>query len=176
MSRTRLPRHDPRGLRRQRGRNRVPGDELGSVLDQVNAWGLLATQQESQHRDITPFGPDVFRGFLPRAWAGVALWYKQKGYYFYDRIHLLGIWALRRDEDSIAIVSGLRALHYTLPFFSAESYYHRIQREFRTCYMDNGQPPVATASRYTAVWEPARRLEIRRELEELLLQWAAQPD
>ncbi len=155
---------------------RVSGDPLGNVLDEVNAWGLLAGQQEAQHRAITVFGPDVFRGFLPRAWAGVALWYKQKGYYFYDRIQLLGIWTLRQDDDSIAVVSGLRSLRYALPFFSAESYYHRIQREFRTCYMDNGQPPAVSACRYTTVWDPIRRLELRSELEDLLLQWAVQPD
>ena len=63
-----------------------------------------------------------------------------------------------------------------LPFFSAESYYHRIRREFRTCYKDNGQPPTGAGRRYTVVWEPGRRLVIRQELEETLAQWAARPD
>ena len=175
MSRARLPRRDMRRPQRGRRRIRGVGDDLGRALDEVNARGLLEEQQAALHRDITCFGPDVFRGFLPRAWVGVALWYKQKGYYFYGRIQLLGIWALR-DGEEIALVSGLRALHYALPFFNAESYYHRIQREFRTCYMDNGQPPPQAAWRYRTNWEPARRLEIRHELEELLLQWAAQPD
>lgn len=167
-------RQPPRGRRQLRG----PGGDLGSVLDEVNAWGLLEEQQAAQHRDISCFGPDVFRGFLPCAWVGVALWYKQKGYFFYGRLQLLGIWALRGDgdKDGVTMVSGLRTLHYALPFFNAESYYHRIQREFRTSYMDNGQPPATAAARYRTAWEPARRLEIRRELEALLQQWAARPD
>lgn len=169
-----------RRARRRGGRagTRLHGlaDDPGSVLDEVNAWGLLATWQEAQHRDITPFGPDAFRGFIPRAWVGVALWYKRKGYYFYDRLRLLGIWALRNEADGIDVVCGLRTLHYSLPFFSAESYYHRIRREFRTCYKDNGRPPEATAIRYSSNWDPARRLDIRRELEETLQQWALHPD
>ena len=178
MSGARFPHLDTHARRHTRRGGRRPAfvDDLGKVLDEVNAWGLLAAQQEAQHRDITAFGPDVFRGFLPRSWVGVAFWYKRKGYYFYDQIQLLGIWALRRDAETIDIVCGLRALRYSLPFFSAESYYHRIRREFRTCYKDNGQPPAGTSLRYTSVWEPGKRLAIRRDLEETLAQWAARPD
>lgn len=170
-----FPRREMRRPTRRRGRRRAPVDDLGRVLDETNAWGLLAAQQEAQHRDISVFGPDVFRGYLPRAWVGVALWYKQKGYYFYDRIGLLGIWALRGDEGA-DIACGLRRLHYSLPFFSAESYHHRIRREFRSGYKDDGRPPPVAARLYTSAWHPERRLEIRRELEEALLLWAARPD
>ncbi len=178
MSGVRFPHWDTQLRRRARRSKRRPAfvDDLGKVLDEINAWGLLAAQQEAQHRDITAFGPDLFRGFLPHAWAGVALWYKSKGYYFYDQIQLLGIWALRNDREAIDIVCGLRALRYALPFFCAESYYHRIRREFRTCYKDNGQPPTGERRRYVCAWEPTRRLATRRELEETLAQWAARPE
>ena len=170
----------PRRVRQpgRRASMRVQGiaDDLGGVLDEINAWGLLSVWQEAQHRDITPYGPDAFRGFIPRAWVGVALWYKQKGYYFYDRLRLLGIWALRSEADGTEIVCGLRVLRYSLPFFSAESYYHRIRREFRTCYKDNGRPPETAALLFSDEWDPARRLEIRHALEETLQQWALHPD
>ncbi len=173
-----MPPHKPerRRLRRERSPKHIPGDPLGRALDEVNAWGLLTAQQEAQHRDITVFGPDVFRGFLPRAWVGVAIWYKQKGYYFYDRIRLLGIWAQRLDEGHIEILSGRRSLHYALPFFNAESYYYRIRREFRTVYKDDGRPPPTPVCPYTSPWDLAHRLDIRRELEDLLEQWALKPD
>jgi hypothetical protein len=147
-------------------------DALGKVLDDVNAWGVLETQREAHHAKITCFGPGIFRGYLPLAWAGVGLWYKQRGYYFYDTIQLVGIWALRQTEQQIEMVIGTRDLHYALPFFNPESYYRLIQDEFRTLYKDNGSPPTAETCRYTTAYDPERRLDIRREIEDQLDEWA----
>lgn len=151
-------------------------DALGRALDDLNAWGFLEDQQQAQHRTITCFGPGVFRGYLPVAWVGVAIWHKPRGYYFYDTLGLLGIWALRAGQDGIEIVIGTRALTYTLPFFNPESYYRRIQKEFRTFYKDSGSPPPADQCRYNACYDPARRLDIRRDIEEELICWAAEQD
>ncbi len=149
-------------------------DDLGRALDDVNAWGFLEDQQQASHRLISCFGPGVFRGYLPAAWAGVGIWYKQKGYYFYDTLGLLGIWALRAEGDSVDIIIGVRALTYTLPFFNPESYYRRIQTEFRTYYKDSGAPPAADQCRYRVRYDPTRRLEIRRDIEEALRAWASE--
>lgn len=147
-------------------------DELGKVLDEINAWGFLEAQQESHHAKITCFGPGTFRGYLPVTWAGVAMWYKQRGYYYYNTIHLIGIWALRRADDHIDIAIGTRELVYALPFFNPESYYRRIQQEFRTFYKDSGSPPADDQCRQVSRYDPARRLEIRREIEDNLVEWA----
>ena len=147
-------------------------DALGKALDDLNAWGFLEAQQAAHHAKITCFGPAVFRGYLPVKWAGVAVWYKQRGYYFYDTIHLVGIWALRRDSGEIGVVVGSRDMTYALPFFNPESYYRRIQDEFRTFYKDNGHPPPDDACRYVAVYDPANRLDMRRQIEDELAEWA----
>ncbi len=149
-------------------------DELGRVLDDLNAWGFLEDQQQQRHEKITCFGPGHFRGYLPITWAGVGLWYKQRGYYYYDHIQLIGIWALRSVPDKIEVILGQRELTYALPFFNPESYYRRIQQEFRTFYKDDGTPPTAADRRYSADYDPAQRLNIRRAIEDELIVWATE--
>lgn len=151
-----------------------PNDALGQALDDVNAWGFLDDQQQAQHRAISCFGPGVFRGYLPVAWVGVAIWHKPRGYYFYDTLGMIGIWALRAEPDAVDIVLGTRTLAYKLPFFNPESYYRRIQQEFRTFYQDNGAPPAPEERRLTVRYDPAQRLDIRRAIEDELILWAAQ--
>ncbi|MBZ0300567.1 MAG: hypothetical protein K8J31_12535 [Anaerolineae bacterium] len=151
-------------------------DDLGQALDEVNAWGLLEEQQQAHHRLMTCFGPAIFRGYLPVAWAGVAIWHKPRGYYFYDTLGLLGIWALRTGERGVEMVVGTRVLTYMLPFFNPESYYRRIQTEFRTFYKESASPPPDEQRRYTACYDPARRLDLRREIEDEVSRWAAEQD
>jgi hypothetical protein len=151
-----------------------PSDELGRTLDDLNAWGFLDEQAQARHAPITCYGPGVFRGYLPQTWAGVILWYKRRGYYYYDTLFLLGIWALRGENDCIKVLLGQRQLNYDLPFFNPESYYRRIQEEFRTYYKDSGTPPPADQCRYQVCYDPARRLDTRREIEDELVFWAAE--
>lgn len=148
-------------------------DDLGHVLDDLNAWGFLEEQQQSSPRAISCFGPGVFRGYLPVAWVGVVVWHKPRGYYFYDTLGLIGIWSLRAD-DGIDVVVGRRNLTYNLPFFNAESYYRLIQKEFRTFYKDSGSPPSEAGRTYTMRYDPAQRLDIRREIEAELQRWATE--
>jgi hypothetical protein len=124
---------------KQRMQQKVPrpaaakhDDALGQVLDDLNAWGFLADQQQAHHERINCFGPGIFRGYLPITWAGVAIWYKPRGYYFYDTLSLIGIWTLRAAPTQVDVTLGVRQLRYALPFFNPESYYYRIQQEFRT--------------------------------------------
>jgi len=147
-------------------------DELGQVLDDLNAWGFLEDQHQNHHEKISCFGPGHFRGYLPITWAGVGLWYKQRGYYYYDHIQLVGIWAQRPVPDQIEVVLGVRDLAYALPFFNPESYYRRIQEEFRTFYKDSGAPPAPEEQRYKVIYESTKRLEVRRALEDEMIIWA----
>ncbi|MAS37143.1 MAG: hypothetical protein CL610_24295 [Anaerolineaceae bacterium] len=149
-------------------------DELGQVLDNLNAWGFLEDQQQADHRDILCFGPGVFRGYLPVTWAGVTLWHKPRGYYFYDTLGMLGIWAVRPEPGVLRVLVGTRQLSYALPFFNPESYYRRIQQEFRTFYQDNGSPPPDDQCRYSVTYDAACRLEMRRAIEDEIIRWASE--
>ena len=143
------------------------------MLDDLNAWGFLEEQVQAHHTSITCYGPRIVRGFLPVTWAGVVLWYKRRGYYFYDRLFLLGLWAQREVSEEVQVVLGLRELNYDLPFFNPESYYRRLQEDFQIYYKDNGAPPPLDQSLYHACYVPERRLDIRREIEDELIVWAA---
>ncbi len=146
-------------------------DVPGQALDALNAWGYLEDCKELNPARIQCFGPGVFRGYLPMTWAGVCLWYKARGYYHYGTLYLLGIWAMQARDEAITIALGIRELTYRLPHYNAEAYYFRIQREFKTFYGDSGTPPPESACFYNASYDPAQRLNIRRELQEALADW-----
>ena len=148
-------------------------DDLGTVLDEVNAWGYLEQCSERSLKSINIFGPGIFRGYVPVIWAGVCLWYKPRGYHHYSILHLLGIWAVRTGEgDCIDLRLGVRDLPYTLPFFNPEAYFFRIQREFKTFYGDSGTPPEAAHCQYRITYDAAQRLTIRQALQAALADWA----
>ena len=154
---------------------KVPsGDDMGQALDALNAWGSLETWQEAGVKAITCFGPGVFRGYLPQPWTGVILWYKQRGYYHYATLYMIGVWALRH-ADHIQIVVGTKNVAYAQPLFNAEGYHRRIQTEFRTLYHDDGSPPAEARYRYNAIYDPTRRLEMRQAVAEVLKAWAGAP-
>lgn len=165
--------------RRQRTERTTPqttklpaGNDLGMALDALNAWGSLELWKETDLKSITSFGPGIFRGYLPHSWTGVVLWYKQRGYYHYSTLYLIGVWALRLEEQ-IRIVIGTRELTYAHPLFNAEGYHRRMQTEFHTFYQDDGHPPADY--RYSEVYEPTRRLAMRQAIEQELKAWAAKP-
>lgn len=147
-------------------------DDLGTVLDDVNAWGYLEQWHEHHLKSVNLFGPGIFRGYVPVTWAGVCLWYKPRGYHHYSSLYLLGIWAVRAGEG-IELRLGVRDLPYALPFFNAEAYYFRIQREFKTFYHDNGTPADASCCSYVVTYAASHRLATRRAIQSALADWAA---
>jgi hypothetical protein len=149
-------------------------DDLGDALDALGAWGSLEALTERRLAGALTYGPAVLRGYLPRTWAGVLLWHRPRGYYGWKTLGLLGIWALRHDDEAIEIVAGEKALIYSLPHYSPESYHYRIQREFKTFYADDGAPP-ATAD-LSERFDPAARLALRRAIASYLAAWAQRMD
>jgi hypothetical protein len=149
-------------------------DDLGGILDALNAWGYLEEYQEVKLKQINCFGPGVFRGYLPTAWAGVVLWCKYRGYYHYQTLYMVGIWAIRAGDNAVDVVIGTKEAAYSQPIFNAEAYYYRIQKEFKTLYQDNGAPPAEDRHLYAVRYDPARRLEIRQSIEKTLKTWANQ--
>jgi hypothetical protein len=146
---------------------------LSAALDSLNALGFLDEAARKGLPGMTCFGPRAFWGLAeldgaPRHWMGAALWYKGRGYYHYDRLWLLGIWAY---GDPAAIVLGVKELAFKAPFYNAESYFYQMQRGFDLYYAGDGSPDGA-APRYTAAYDPARRLAIRGDLQAELIRWA----
>jgi hypothetical protein len=147
-------------------------DDLGGALDALNAWGYLEEWKEGKLKKMTCFGPDVFRGYTPTAWAGVILWSKPRGYYHYDTLYMVGVWAIRAKNEGIDVLVGTKEAAYSQPFYNAEAYNFRIQKEFKTLYQDNGAPPGEDRYLYQTHYEPTKRLEIRQMIEKTLKQWA----
>ena len=169
-------RHRERRLKSQKYTHQPPtpqyNDAPGQALDALNAWGYLEDCKEMNPARINCFGPGVFRGYLPQTWAGVCLWYKLRGYHHYSTLYVLGIWALQSHDERITIAMGIKELAYRLPLYNAEAYFHRIQREFKTFYGDNGSPPPEAGCFYTIPFDPSQRLRIRQELRDALADWA----
>ena len=160
--------------RRRRQRHSTPADQrptqpdgLGDALDAVNAWGYLEDWHGREVLPVSCYGPGVLRGLFPVAWAGVLIWYKPQGYYHYRTLNILGIWALRAADDAVDLRLATCTAEYRLPFFNAEAYFNRIQREFKTFYDSSGAPPP-TPPLYSTRYDPTRRLDIRRELQQAL--------
>lgn len=151
---------------------KVPeGDDLGSALDAINAWGCLEGWQEANLKQISCYGPGVFRGYLPTPWTGVVLWYKPRGYYFYSTLYMIGVWAVR-SESGVEIIVDTKEVTYNHPIFNAEGYYRRIKTEFRTFYGDDGSPPKTQQHRYVQPYNPVNRLEMRQAVARTLKSWA----
>lgn len=147
-------------------------DDLGGALDALNAWGYLEEWKDARLRQVNCFGPGVFRGYVPTAWAGVILWCKRRGYYHYSTLYMVGIWAIRAENDAIDVIIGTKEATYSHPIYNVEAYHRRIQTEFKTFYQDNGSPPPEDRHLYKVRYEPTQRLEVRQSIVEILKTWA----
>lgn len=147
-------------------------DDLGGTLDALNAWGYLEEWKEAELTQVNCFGPGVFRGYVPTAWAGVILWCKRRGYYHYSTLYMVGVWAIRDGNGTIDVVIGTKEATYSHPIYNVEAYHRRIQTEFKTFYQDNGSPPAEDRHLYKVRYEPAQRLEIRQAVVKILKTWA----
>lgn len=147
---------------------------LGSVLDDLNALGCLEDLQRRHHRQVVCYGPGTFRGFAPQVWVGAVLWYRRRGYYDYHTLRLLGIWAL--SGDPALVILGGKTLTFSAPAFNPESYHFHIRRGFDVYYRGDASPPPEHDQRLAVAYDPARRLDIRRQLEAALAEWEAEPD
>ena len=148
--------------------------DLADSLDGLNAWGFLDDLTERELKRVQCFGPEVFKApLLRRDWLGVVIWYKLRGYYHYETLWLLGIWALR-DGDTITITVGTKALTFNAPAYNPESYYFHLKKRFDIYYDGDASPPPESDRRFSAVYDAARRLELRDPLQNALAAWAAE--
>jgi hypothetical protein len=112
----------------------------------------------------------LFRGYLPASWVGIVIWSKPKGYYHYETLTLLGIWAVEIEELP-KITIGTKVLPFHAPIFNPESYYHHIKRRFDLYYQDDGSPPPENARLYTVNYVSESRLAIRAAIQRELGRW-----
>jgi hypothetical protein len=164
-------------LRRLQQRQREQADApkqdgLAAILDGVNAWGFLEAIKQAKLAQINCYGPKTFRGYTPAPWVGVVVWCKPRGYYHYQTLTLLGLWAYETSGEP-HLTLGMKSLQFSAPIFNPESYHHYIKRRFDLHYDGDASPPPASAGQYTVQYEPSRRLEIRGAIERELAQWAA---
>lgn len=163
-------------------------DALSQVLDAINAVGFLADAKRRPPKGVRCYGPKVFQSKISPLsvqvrlspsvlWMGAVIWHKPGGYFHYERLGLLGVWAVGAAEGHDVVV-GTRSLPFTAPVFNPESYYHHIKRKFDIYYSAEASPPNGESPAhegdtvlYRAHYEESRRLLIREAIEKTLAQW-----
>lgn len=149
---------------------------LTAALDAVNALGFLEDIQRARLQQIRVYGPRSFTGQQPAPWAGVAAWYKRRGYYDYRTLYLLGVWATPDEGGAVRLSLGVKALAFSAPAFNPESYHYQLRRHFNVYYAGEASPPPDEALRWSAVYDPAQRLALRDALQAALAAWRQTAD
>lgn len=162
-----IARRRPFGNRRQDNKSATPQER---ILDLMNAYDSFAALTQRTYADILCYGPKSIRG---AAWAAAVVWYHPKGYYGYQRLNLLGVWA----HADIMLTIGTRQLVYQAPIYTAESHHSAIQRGFELYYGDSGAPPDENDSIFfQAKYSSKARLIHRQTLDNILRRWQNEID
>lgn len=153
---------------------------LSSVLDTLNAAGMLAAIKRRPPKRFSAYGPKTFTGSLavsgegiPEQWAASVIWHKPRGYAAYQTLGLLGIWALGHGSE-VRVLVGEKTLPFNAPIFNPESYYHHIKRKFNLHYAGDASPPLSDKTGsilFDAQYDETERLETRKAIEAVLRQW-----
>jgi hypothetical protein len=146
---------------------------LAAALNDLNAAGFLENLRRRPPAGLNIYGPRTAHaraGAVPQ-WLASILWHKPKGYYRYQTLGLLGIWALEQG-DAVQIVVGRRLLAFNAPVFNPESYYHHLRRRYDLHYPDDSGPPDETWRLLAAVYRVDERLALRAQIEAALRGWA----
>ncbi len=136
-----------------------------TILAGLNVLGALEEAAQQYVHDVLWYGPGSFAG---QGWAAALIWYREKGYYAYKQVMLFGLWVVSVDAGEELRI-GTRKLAYSAPFYNAESYQRLIQRDF-TSYYGAGEPPQADDVLYRMTWAVERRLALRQEIRDALVQ------
>jgi hypothetical protein len=141
---------------------------LDAVLDGLNAYGFLDDVQARHDEKVLRYGPKIVTG---ESWVGVVIWQRPRGYHGYRTLTLLGIWAYV-ESVQVMITLGAKTLSFSNPYYNAEAYHKHIQTRFDLYYEGDASPPPESDRLYTVVYDSDQRLNIRREIEAQLVQWA----
>lgn len=149
---------------------RTQQDELMRCLDALDAWGKLEKVTKEKAFKRRCFGPKSVQGIAPSIWAGVVVWCRGTGYYGYRQLDLIGIWA-RSESGAIQLMFGDKKLAYSAVSYEAEAYHRLIRTAFDIYYTDDGSPPAPQDCHFTTLFDPAQRLESRKQLKDAIEQW-----
>jgi hypothetical protein len=136
------------------------------VLTGLNLLQVLEENAPKYLQNWLHYGPSAFLG---EGWAANLLWYREKGYNNYQELRLFGVWA-RKEEDATTLLIGTKPLQFTAPIFNAESYNAIIKTNFKPYYNDSAEPPAEDDIHFRTVYEESRRLALRRELADKIIQ------
>jgi hypothetical protein len=150
---------------------------LASILDGLNAMGVLDDARKKRLKPFSVFGPKALRGRVESAdgmqsWAAGLIWFKPRGYHFYRTLTLTGIWAVECGADA-RIIIGSKTLEFDAPVFNPESYNREIKRGFELYYGGDGTPPPESDHHFSCLYNPGERLTARKAVESALIAWAA---
>ncbi len=138
------------------------------ALDMVNAYDSFARLTQDTYPNILCHGPKALHG---KAWAGVVIWYRQKGYHGYQKLKLFGVWAHHAEKELLLSV-GIRKLSYRAPIFDAGVYRVAIENGFHLYYDDDGHPPGGEDQLlYQSSFDMKERLAHRQALSDILMEW-----
>jgi hypothetical protein len=160
----------------QRGRDSAHPAQpapLADALDALNALGFLEDLARQRLSQINLYGPSVFQSKLNAdlPWMGAVVWYKPRGYYHFQTLTLLGIWAYPAG-DALQITLGVKTLDFAGPIFNPESLYHHLKHGFDLYYTGDASPPPEAGRCYTALYDLDERLGQRTRLQAELARWA----
>lgn len=145
-----------------------PKSAYDLILDSLNAYDKMATLPQQKYKHILCYGPQTCRQSIG---SGVVIWYLNKGYYGYQTLRLLGVWAHNIETD-IYLTIGIRDLPYRAAIYSPEGYHTSIRKGFRLFYEDDGHPPEDNDTiLFQVVYQQKERLTLRQTLHNILHQW-----
>lgn len=144
-----------------------PANPLAVVLSGLDVLRVLEENTPKYLLDVLHYGPGSFAG---DGWAAVLVWFRRKGYHQYQALTLFGVWAVPENEQT-RLVLGTKPLQFSAPVYNAESYHQLIQQGFKTYYGDTGSPPTTDNIIFTADYDPTRRLALRQEVADAIVQW-----
>jgi hypothetical protein len=143
------------------------------ILDSLNVYDRIATLPQRNYQHILCYGPQVVRHDSS---SGVVIWYRKKGYYGYQLLHLMGIWA-HQYKEGIKLTIGIRDLPYRAATYNPEGYHATIRKGFTLFYEDYGHPPDEQDTvLFQSNYQQKERLTLRQTLPKILHQWQVEID
>lgn len=143
-----------------RRRKEMQRSPLNAVLDSVNAFGTLEDVRDQTPAALLCFGPKTVFG---ATWSAVVIWQRPTGHYNYKTLTLLGVWA-KGEAEGTRLIVGTRTLDYIAPYYAPESYFKHLRKDFTIHYGPAAPPPDEAGQLYTAMYDPALRLQLRQEI------------
>jgi hypothetical protein len=144
----------------------TPRNAQSLILSNLNLLQVLEDNAPKYLQNYLHYGPAAFVG---EGWASCLVWYREKGYNNYQELWLFGAWA-KQEEEATIILIGTKPLQFSAPVFNAESYNAIIKTSFKPYYNDKGSPPAEDDIQFRAIYEESRRLALRRELADSIVQ------